>query len=203
MQDTQQESGLSARPDIGRPTICALSDAPFYSVIPDPLDNNARPMDIQRHTVATFHYTLSDPAGEELETSRGGEPSTYLHGADNILPGLERGMAGKVAGDTFSVSLDAVNAYGVRDPQRQQRVPVKHLVYQGRLRPGALVQINTEKGRRPATVVKVGKFSADLDTNHPLAGRDLVFDIEILDVRAATNEEIAHRHVHGPGGHQH
>ncbi|MFK7830189.1 MAG: peptidylprolyl isomerase [Congregibacter sp.] len=160
-------------------------------------------MDIQRHTVVSFHYTLSDANGEELETSRDGEPSTYLHGADNILPGLERGMTGKAAGDVFSVSLEAVNAYGVRDPQRQQRVPVKHLLHKGRLRKGMLVEINTQEGRRPATVVKLGKFSADLDTNHPLAGRDLVFDIEVLEVRAASNEEIAHRHVHGPGGHQH
>jgi FKBP-type peptidyl-prolyl cis-trans isomerase SlyD len=160
-------------------------------------------MNIQRDTVVTFHYTLSDSAGEELETSRGGEPSTYLHGADNILPGLERGMATRTAGDVFSVSLNATNAYGERDPERQQRVPVKHLLHKGRLRPGMVVQVNTEQGRRPATVLKVGKFSADLDTNHPLAGRDLVFDIEILDVRAASSEEIAHRHVHGPGGHQH
>lgn len=160
-------------------------------------------MDIQRHTVVSFHYTLSDSAGEELETSRNGEPSTYLHGASNILPGLERSMTGKTTGDVFSVSLDADNAYGAHDPQRKQRVPVKHLLYKGRLRAGMLVQLNTEKGQRPATVVKLGKFSADLDTNHPLAGRDLVFDIEILELRAATSEEIAHQHVHGPGGHQH
>jgi FKBP-type peptidyl-prolyl cis-trans isomerase SlyD len=160
-------------------------------------------MDIQRNTVVSFHYRLSDSSGEELETSRNAEPSVYLHGADNILPALEQEMTGKVAGDVFSVSLAAANAYGERDPQRQQRVPVKHLLYQGRLRPGMVVQINTEAGRRPATVLKVGKFSADLDTNHPLAGRDLVFDIEVVSVRAASSEEIAHRHVHGPGGHQH
>jgi FKBP-type peptidyl-prolyl cis-trans isomerase SlyD len=160
-------------------------------------------MDIQRHTVVSFHYTLRDDSGEELETSRDGEPSVYLHGANNILPGLEKSLTGRTQGDVFSVSLDAVDAYGVRDPQRQQRVPVKHLVHKGRLRPGMLVQINTADGRVPATVLKVGKFSADLDTNHPLAGRDLVFDIEIVGVRAASEEEIAHRHVHGPGGHQH
>jgi FKBP-type peptidyl-prolyl cis-trans isomerase SlyD len=160
-------------------------------------------MEIQRHTVVAFHYTLRDGSGDVLETSRDGEPSVYLHGANNLLPGLERGLTGKAEGDVFSVSLDAADAYGVRDPQRQQRVPVKHLLYKGRLRPGMLVQINTAEGRRPATVVKVGKFSADLDTNHPLAGRDLVFDVEILSIRKASEEEIAHRHAHGPGGHQH
>jgi FKBP-type peptidyl-prolyl cis-trans isomerase SlyD len=160
-------------------------------------------MDIQRNSVVAFHYTLRDASGEELETSRGGEPSVYLHGVGNILPGLERQMTGKSGGDVFTVSLDAADAYGPRDPQKQQRVPVKHLIYRGRLAPGTTVQVNTSEGPRPATVLKVGKFSADLDTNHPLAGRDLEFDIEIVDVRAASEEEIAHRHVHGPGGHQH
>lgn len=160
-------------------------------------------MDIQRHTVVSFHYTLRDESGDELETSRGGDPSVYLHGANNILAGLERAMLGKTVGDVFTVSLVAADAYGPRDPERQQRVPVKHLVHQGRLRPGMLVQVNTSEGQRPATVLKVGKFSADLDTNHPLAGRDLEFDIELMDVRPASDEEIAHRHVHGPGGHQH
>jgi len=160
-------------------------------------------MKIDRNTVVTFHYTLRKTSGDELETSRTGEPSAYLHGAANILPGLERAMVGQSAGDVFTVELAAADAYGERDPKRQQRVPVKHLLFKGRLQPGMLVQINTEKGRRAATVIKAGKFSADLDTNHPLAGQDLVFDIEILDVRAASREEIAHRHVHGPGGHQH
>lgn len=160
-------------------------------------------MNIDRNTVVTFHYTLRNAAGDELETSRAGEPNAYLHGAGNILPGLEKDMAGKAAGDVFSVSLAAQDAYGEHDPKRQQRVPVKHLLYKGRLQPGMLVQINTDKGRRAATVIKAGKFSADIDTNHPLAGQDLVFDVEIVEVRTALREEVAHRHVHGPGGHQH
>lgn len=160
-------------------------------------------MNIERDTVVTFHYTLLDEQSKQLETSRDGEASVYLHGAGNILPGLEKNMTGKTVGDVFSVSLSAAEAYGERDSQRQQRIPVKHLIYKGRLRPGMIVQVSTDQGQRPATVVKVGKFSADLDTNHPLAGQDLVFDIEILAIREASSEEIAHRHVHGPGGHQH
>ncbi|WOJ95465.1 peptidylprolyl isomerase [Congregibacter brevis] len=160
-------------------------------------------MNIERNKVAIFHYTLRNSEGDELETSRGGTPNAYLHGANNILPGLEKSMAGRTSGDVFSVSLDAADAYGERDPKRQQRIPVKHLMFKGKLRPGALVQVNTENGQRPATVIKAGKFSADLDTNHPLAGQDLVFDIEIMEVRDASDEEIAHRHVHGLGGHQH
>lgn len=160
-------------------------------------------MIIERDTVVTFHYTLHSAENKQLETSRDGEPSVYLHGANNIMPGLERSMAGKTEGDVFTVSLEAADAYGERDPQRQQRIPVKHLLYKGRLRPGMVVQVSTEQGQRPATVIKVGKFSADLDTNHPLAGQNLSFDIEIMGVREASSEEVAHRHVHGPGGHQH
>lgn len=160
-------------------------------------------MDIQRHRVVSFHYTLRDAEGEEIETSRGGDPSVYLHGANNILPALERALTGKAEGDVFSVSLPAADAYGTRDPERRQRVPIKHLIYQGKLRPGLTVQVNTSEGRVHATAIKVGKFSADLDTNHPLADRDLVFDIEIVAIREASEEEIAHRHVHGPGGHHH
>jgi FKBP-type peptidyl-prolyl cis-trans isomerase SlyD len=169
-----------------------------------PLSDKDGPcMKIERNTVAIFHYTLRKASGDDLETSRDGEPSAYLHGANNILPGLERAMAGKAAGDVFTVELPPAEAYGERDPSRQQRIPVKHLLFQGKLRPGMLVQVNTQQGRRPATVIKAGKFSADLDTNHPLAGEDLVFDIEIVDVRPATREEMAHRHAHGPGGHHH
>lgn len=160
-------------------------------------------MDIQRHRVASFHYGLYDAGGEEIESSGGGEPSVYLHGENNIIPGLERALTGRKAGDALRVSLDAADAYGAHDPRRQQRVPVKHLVAPGRLRPGMVVQVNTSEGRIPATILKVGRFSADIDTNHPLAGRSLVFEIEIVDVREATDEEIAHRHAHGPGGHQH
>lgn len=160
-------------------------------------------MNIERDTVVTFHYSLLSAENEQLETSRDGEPSVYLHGANNIMPGLEKSMAGKTKGDIFTVSLEAADAYGERDPKRQQRIPVKHLIYKGRLRPGMVVQVSTEQGQRPATVIKVGKFSADLDTNHPLAGQNLSFDIEIMGVREASSEEVAHRHVHGPGGHQH
>jgi len=160
-------------------------------------------MEIREQTVVSFHYTLQDSDGKELETSRDGDPSVYLHGANNILPALERALAGRAEGDSFSVSLAAADAYGTPDPQRRQRVPIKHLLFEGRLRPGMPVQVNTEDGRLPASVIKVGKFSADLDMNHPLAGRDLVFAIEIIGVREATREEVAHRHAHGPGGHQH
>lgn len=160
-------------------------------------------MKIERQSAVVFHYTLRDEEGSELESSRGSEPSAYLHGANNIIAGLESAMTGRAAGDVFSVTLQPADAYGVHQPDKVQRVPVKHLVLKGKLRPGAVVQLNTSEGRRPVTVTKAGRHSADVDTNHPLAGKALTFEVEIMEVRAATAEEISHGHVHGPGGHHH
>ena len=160
-------------------------------------------MAITDNAVVYFHYTLKNESGETVETSLDGEPSAYLHGAGNILPGLEKALEGKTAGDTVEVTLPPEEAYGPRQADRVQRVPVKHLIFKGKLRPGLTVQANTADGRRPATVVKAGKFSADIDTNHPLAGQTLTFAIDIIELREASAEERAHRHVHGPGGHQH
>lgn len=160
-------------------------------------------MQIGPETVVTFHYTLRDESGNELETSRGGQPPVYLHGANNIIPGLEKAMVGKVGGDLFTATLQPEDGYGEHQADRTQRVPVKHLVYRGKLSPGDVVQLSTADGMRAVTVIKAGRHTADIDTNHPLAGKTLVFDIEVLDTRAATEEEVAHGHVHGAGGHHH
>jgi len=155
-------------------------------------------------TVVQFHYTLRDETGEEMETSRGGEPSAYLHGAGNVIKGLENALAGKSAGDVFSATMGPEDGYGERQPGREQRVPIKHLIFSGKkLRAGMAVHLNTSKGSVPVTVVKAGRHSADIDTNHPMAGRTLTFDIEVIDVREATEEEVTHGHAHGPGGHHH
>ncbi len=160
-------------------------------------------MQIASGTVASFHYTLRAEDGAEIENSRNGEPVVYLHGHGNILPALEQQLAGHAAGDTLSVTLEPEQAYGVRRADSIQRVPLKHLHAPGRLRPGMVVAVETEHGARQVTVLKVGKFNADVDTNHPLAGRTLCFEIEVLEVRAASEEEIAHGHAHGAGGHHH
>ena len=160
-------------------------------------------MQIAAKTVVSFHYVLSDSAGEELESSHGGDPNSYLHGANNIIRGLETALEGHTSGDTLRVDLPPEQAYGLRRDNLQQRVPIKHLLFRGKLRPGMAVQLNTDKGRRSVTVVKAGRHSADIDANHPLAGQQLIFDVEIVSVRAASEEEIAHGHAHGVGGHQH
>lgn len=160
-------------------------------------------MNISKHTVASFHYTLRNGEGLELESSRGDQPTAYLHGASNIIPGLEAALEGKAPGDHVEVTLSAEEAYGQRREGAVQRVPVKHLIYRGKLRAGMTVQMNTQHGGIPVTVIKVGRHTAEVDTNHPLAGQNLSFEIDIVDVRAATSEEISHGHAHGAGGHQH
>lgn len=161
-------------------------------------------MKIARDTVVRLHYALSDASGNAIESSREhDEPLTYLHGHGNLIPALEQRLEGHAAGDSFRAELSAAEGYGERNPEAVQRVALKHLVYQGRLEPGMVAGVRTEHGLRQVTVLKVGKFNADVDTNHPLAGQPLAFDIEVLEVRAASDEEIAHGHVHGEGGHHH
>ena len=160
-------------------------------------------MNIDAEAVVIFHYTLRDGEGVALETSHDSEPTAYLHGSNSIIPGLEKTMAGHEKGDTFSVTVNPKEAYGERQEGKTQRVPIKHLIFKGKLRAGDTAQLNTREGKRAVTVIKAGRHSADIDTNHPLAGRALVFEIEIDEVRTATAEELAHGHAHGPGGHQH
>lgn len=159
---------------------------------------------VENNKVVSFHYRLSETGGAEIETTQGGQPAIYLHGHNNILPAMEAGFAEKASGESFRIDLTAAQAYGEKKPDQQHRVPIKHLVQsKQRLKVGQMVQVNTEKGPIDARVVKVGKFNVDVDLNHPLAGMDISFDIEILDIRDASDEEIAHGHAHGPGGHQH
>ncbi len=160
-------------------------------------------MIIENKRVVSFHYTLTNEAGKELESSRGRDPMAYLHGAHNIIPGLEKAMAGKGAGDQFQVTLPPAEAYGERNPSNIQRIASKHFRNPRGLQPGQLVSLQTREGERPAVIVKVGRFNVDVDANHPLAGQTLTFDVEVIDVREASPEEIAHGHVHGEGGHQH
>ena len=158
-------------------------------------------MHIERDKVVTFHYSLTDAEGSFTETSEGKDPIVYLHGYGNIVAGLENDLRGKQAGDTFKVRIAPEHAYGMRDESAVQRVPVKHLIRPGKLEIGKAVAVNTNAGPRRGLVLKVGRFNVDLDLNHPLAGKTLVFDVRVLEVRDATPEEIAHRHAHGPGGH--
>lgn len=159
-------------------------------------------MQITKDTVVQFHYTLSDETGV-LENSRSQDPVLYLQGHGNLIEGLEKSMEGHQAGDTFKITLAPADAYGERTEDSIQSVQVKHLMGAKKWKPGMVAVVNTEQGQRQVTVVKVGMFKAEVDTNHPLAGKTLSFDIDVIDVRAASAEEIEHGHAHGVGGHHH
>lgn len=157
---------------------------------------------IGKDKVVTFHYELRNAAGELIEKS-GGEPMAYLHGAGNIIPGLEKALEGHAAGDTVEVTIPPEDAYGQRVPDSIQRVSAKYLKHAGKLRPGMQVRVSTDQGPRMVTVVKVGLKTVDVDGNHPLAGETLSFKVDIAEVRDATADEKSHGHAHGPGGHHH
>ena len=161
------------------------------------------PMTIADDSVVSFHYTLRDDAGSVSESSQGGSPVVYLHGRNAIVPGLESQLTGRKSGDALTAVVTPEQGYGLRNENAVQRVPLKHLATRGPIAPGQTVVVNTSEGGRQARVLKVGHFNVDLDLNHPLAGKTLTFDIEIVDVRAATEEELAHGHAHGPHGHGH
>lgn len=159
-------------------------------------------MAITANKVVQFHYTLR--VGEQLlETSAGKEPAAYLHGHGNVIPGLEKALVGKSVGDEFTVTIPSSEAYGDRYPDRTQQVPIKHLQGGKRWKPGMVAMVKTEKGMRQVTIEKVGLKHATVDLNHPLSGKDLTFAIEVVDIRDATTEEVAHGHAHGVGGHHH
>ena len=159
-------------------------------------------MKIEKDRVVRFHYSVAETGQPEQETSRGGDPLSILIGHGNIIPGLERAMDGHVAGDRFGADVAAADAYGERHDGMVQRVPKKHFNGQP-LQPGMQVILNTNHGQRPVTIQKVGMSVVDVDLNHPMAGKDLHFDIDVVEVREATPEELEHHHVHGDGGHHH
>lgn len=160
-------------------------------------------MQIADNTVVQFNYTLKDENGEVLESNAGQAPVAYLHGHNNMMVGVEKAFAGKNEGDSFTVTLAPADAYGERKDGLTQRVPVKHLSGGKRWQPGMTAVVHTEQGQRQVTILKVGKFMADVDLNHPWAGRTLTFDLAVVSVRAASAEEVAHGHAHGEGGHHH
>ena len=160
-------------------------------------------MKIEKDTVAQFHYSLKNEAGELLESTEGNDPMAYLHVHKNIIPGLEKAMLGKAQGDTFTVTVEPKEGYGERKADAKQRIPLKQLQGAKKWRKGMVAVVQTDQGQRQVVIEKVGKFNADCDLNHPLAGKTLTFDINVVSVREATAEEKSHGHAHGVGGHHH
>jgi len=160
-------------------------------------------MKAARDTVVTMHYTLTDDEGEVLDTSSGREPLAYLHGHGNIIPGLETALEDTTTGDKANVTVEASDAYGEVNNELIFEAKREHLPDDLNLVPGERVYADTPNGPIAFTIVSVTDEGAMLDGNHPLAGKRLHFEVEIVDVRSATTEELSHGHVHGAGGHHH
>jgi FKBP-type peptidyl-prolyl cis-trans isomerase SlyD len=160
-------------------------------------------MQISKGTVVQFHYRISDLTGKELETNVGQQAVAYLHGYNNMMPGVEESLQSMSTGDEIEVELPAAQTYGELVDDSQQRVSVKHLQGAKKWQAGMTAVLSTDKGQHEVTVIKVGKFMATIDTNHPLAGKTLKFELKVDQVRVASQEEIEHGHAHGAGGHHH
>lgn len=160
-------------------------------------------MRIDHNAVVAFDYTLTDSSGQVLDSSDGREPLAYLHGTGGIIPGLERELDGKQAGDTLEVDIQPKDAYGERNDALEQQVPREQFQGVEQLEPGMQFRVDTPEGAMVFTVTQVADDMVTVDGNHPLAGVPLHFNVTVRDVREATEEEIAHGHVHGAGGHHH
>lgn len=157
-------------------------------------------MTITANKVAAIHYTLRDNEGKVLDSSEGREPLYYIHGIGNLIPGMEAGLEGKSKGDKFQIKVSPEEGYGQKSEEMIQKVPRSAFGDAQEIKPG--MQFSTNHGE-VVTVTHVGLEDITVDANHPLAGVELNFDVEVMDVRDASAEELEHGHVHGPGGHHH
>jgi FKBP-type peptidyl-prolyl cis-trans isomerase SlyD len=160
-------------------------------------------MQIENQKVVSIHYTLTNEAGQILDSSENQEPLAYLHGEGNIIPGLEKALTGRTKGEKLKVTVAPAEGYGERDEDMVQAVPRDAFQGVDEITPGMQFQAQSPQGIQLVTVVAVNGDEVTLDGNHPMAGLTLIFDVEIADVRDATSEELDHGHVHGPGGHHH
>jgi len=160
-------------------------------------------MTIAENKVVTIEYTLKNDEGEVLDTSEGHQPMVYLHGGQNIIPGLENALTGKVVGDNLSVRITPEDAYGERDDSMKQEVS-RDMFGDEDVEVGMQYHAEGPEGDMlVVTVIAASDTHVTVDGNHPLAGVFLNFDVEIKDIRDASSEELEHGHVHGEGGHQH
>jgi FKBP-type peptidyl-prolyl cis-trans isomerase SlyD len=160
-------------------------------------------MEIADEKVVLIHYTLTDEAGETVDSSRGGEPLQYLHGVGNIIPGLEQALTGKSEGERLNVEVAPEHGYGERSDELVQKVPKAAFEGADEIEAGMRFRATGPDGDRLVTIAKVEEEVVTVDANHPLAGVTLNFDVEVVEVREASTEELEHGHVHGPDGHHH
>ena len=153
-------------------------------------------MNIAKDTVVAIDYTLKNPEGEVIDSSAEGEPMHYLHGAKNIIIGLEKELEGKTVGDDLSVHVKSVDGYGERIEELVQEVPKEAFGELGELEVGMRFQAETEQGPVPVKITEVTDDVVTVDGNHELAGERLHFKVSIEEVREATQEEMEHKHAH-------
>ena len=160
-------------------------------------------MNIEKDKVVSIDYTLTNDNGEVLDSSSGREPLAYLHGNGGLIPGLEKELDGKVKGDKLVAIIAPDQAYGMRTEELVQEIPLENFDDASEIKIGAQFQVQNGDHVHIATITAIGDKSATVDMNHPLADETLHFDVEVMDVREPTKEEMEHGHVHGAGGHHH
>ena len=159
---------------------------------------------VEIDSVVSMHYSLTLDSGDAVDSSQGREPLQYLHGHGNIVPGLEEKLTGRKVGDKFSVKVPPETGYGEHNPDGVRQLPRSTFPQDMELQVGMVLAAEDDEGHpHQLNVVAVGDDEVTVDLNHPLAGQNLNFEIEVVAVRAATQEELTHGHVHGPGGHEH
>ena len=160
-------------------------------------------MQIAKNKVVSIDYTLTNAKGEVLDKSSKGQPLQFIQGQGQLIPGLEKVLEGKAAGDAIKAQIPAKDAYGDRDEELMQIIPKDSFAEIPDLKVGMELEAEGDDGVRVITVVGIEDDRVVVDGNHPLAGMDLNFDVKIVGVRDATEDELGHGHVHGPGGHHH
>lgn len=161
-------------------------------------------MEVAENNIVGIEYTLTDNEGEVLDTSEGRGPLAYVHGKGGIIPGLEEALAGKSVGDELKVVIPPEKGYGPRNNQLLNRVPKEAFGGKLEFELGLQFPVQDQNGQpRMVTIVHMEDEAIIIDANHPLAGVELTFDVKIVEIREATEEELQHGHSHGAGGHQH
>jgi len=145
---------------------------------------------INENKVVTFEYTLKNDSGEIIDSSADSAPITYIHGSGNIIPGLEAELEGKKVGDKFHASIEPEDGYGIRYEELVQKIDKDRLSHLPKIELGAQIQAYDENGMQIFTIVGISDTDVTLDGNHPLSGQKLHFDVEIIDMREATEDEI-------------
>lgn len=151
---------------------------------------------IKKNDVVSIEYTLKGADGQVIDSSVGQDPLEYLHGYGNIIDGLERALEGKALNEEFSVKVSPEDGYGTRDDEMIEVVPIGNFPQPDELEVGGQVMAETEEGPVVFTVANIEEDSVTLDGNHPLADKELFFEIKVVAIRDASKEEIAHGHVH-------